>query len=621
MKGTLFLWVTLLAACLNAFAGESDGPEIGTRFGHYHAAYRLNADASHEETHDWTTKVLQEHAVEGVKRHSISYSTSIQKAEILHAYTLKADGRRIDAPKSNYQLEVNSGKDENAPVFSDITTLTVVFPEVAVGDTIAIAYTITQMEPMFPGHFSVMNSFSRLQAFDDVKVTIDAPSLLWAQHEAREMAEQRGEKDGRIILTWSFQNKQPIKSKRRDWSVYEVEKEPGYAFSTFKSYADIAEAYAARARPKAAVTERLQKLADEIVKDKKSPREQARALYDWVATNITYAGNCIGVGAVVPHDIPFILDNRMGDCKDHATLLQGLLAAKGIASTQALVNAGSVYRLPKIPVVSTVNHVINYLPGLNIFADSTSRTTPFGMLPHADSGKPVLLVDGFKEGMKTPVPPIGSNRQHMKSVVKIGTDGTARGEIDVSLNGAFAEGTRARLRHMPKDRMDEVVENVFRGMGYIGSGQIKQDDPKELLDTYHYKVNFELKDLVRLPGPGAFHIYPLFSSEAPVHSYLSAATEQEETVDTACWSGTSVEEYAYQFPKNMKILSVPDDMKLSNDFLTYQATYRLKGNTLMIKRTFDDRTPGNICSPAMASAYKKFAIQASKNVKAQVVYK
>jgi hypothetical protein len=40
-----------------------------------------------------------------------------------------------------------------------------------------------------------------------------------------------------------------------------------------------------------------------------------------------------------------------------------------------------------------------------------------------------------------------------------------------------------------------------------------------------------------------------------------------------------------------------------------------------VKRTIDDRTPGNICPPVMASAYKKFAIQVSKNVKAQVLYK
>jgi hypothetical protein len=327
------------------------------------------------------------------------------------------------------------------------------------------------------------------------------------------------------------------------------------------------------------------------------------------------------VGAVVPHDIPFILDNRMGDCKDHATLLQALLAAKGIDSTQALINAGNIYRLPKMPVVSSVNHVINYLPGLNLYLDSTSQTTPFGMLPFSSMGKQVLLVDGFKEGVRTPVPAIGSNRQHMKSVVRIGEDGAARGEIDVSLSGIFAESTRARLRNMPMDRMDEVVENVFRNMGYIGSGKAHLDDPKALLDHYHYKVNFEVKELVPLPGPGALNIYPLFNTESPVHSFLSAATEPEGSYDTACLSGTSVEEYVYYFPKRMKILSVPDDFTLSNDFLAYSATYRLKGNTLTVKRSIDDRTPGNVCSAAMASAYKKFAQQAAKNVKAQVVYK
>jgi hypothetical protein len=153
LKHTLFLCGALLAVCLRAGAADIDGPELDSRFTHYYATYHINADASHVETHDWATQVLQARAVEGLKSQSISYSTSIQKVEILHAYTLKADGRRIDAPKTNYQLEVNGGRDKDAPVFSDISTLTVVFPEVAVGDTVEFAYRLTQTEPMFPGHF------------------------------------------------------------------------------------------------------------------------------------------------------------------------------------------------------------------------------------------------------------------------------------------------------------------------------------------------------------------------------------------------------------------------------------------------------------------------------------
>lgn len=147
---------------------------------------------------------------------------------------------------------------------------------------------------------------------------------------------------------------------------------------------------------------------------KKSSFAEARALYDWVATHITYAGNCIGIGAVVPRDLPFVLDNRMGDCKDHATLLQALLAARGIKSTQALVNA---------------------------------------------------------------------------------------------------------------------------------------------------------------------------------------------------------------VPKQMKVLSVPDNLKIANGFLSYTAAYKLKGNVLTVKRTLDDRTKGNVCSPQVMLEYKKFAEKAMDDLKSQVLYK
>jgi transglutaminase-like putative cysteine protease len=621
LKQAQLLFIALLLTCLPSWGAESDAPEIQTRYRHYHADYQLNADGSHVEHHDWVLSIEQEVALEHSKQTSISYSTSIQKAEVLHAFTLKADGRRIEVPKSNYQLKVNSGRDKDAPVFSDYSTLSVVFPEVAVGDRVAFAYKITQIEPIFPGHFSVKGTFSKMYAYDDVKITISAPAALWTQFAARQMQETRREQDGRVFLEWTYQNPKPIKSKRKDWSVYDAEQEPGYAFSTFKTYADIAQAYGVRARPKAAVTPTIQALADQIAKEQKTPREQARALYDWVATNITYAGNCIGVGAVVPHDIGFILENRMGDCKDHATLLQALLAAKGIASTQALVNAGSAYRLPKIPVVSSVNHVINYLPDLNVFADSTSQTTPFGMLPFSVIAKPVLLLDGYQEDMKTPSPAAGANRQAMKSTIRIHADGSASGDVSVQLKGEFAVESRARLRHFPKDQEDEMVENVLSSVGLIGSGQVIKENPKELLDTYHYQVKFKVDELVLLPGPAAFSITPLFPSEAPIQSFLGIATTPIEATDIACSSGTSVEEYVFHFPKNMRVLAVPRNMRVSNDVLSYQAKYRLKGNTLHVKRVLDDKIPGTICTPEASRAYQQLARQVAKNTKAQVVYR
>lgn len=619
MKSVRLLFVLFIVVVGEVRAESADAPEMPTRFERFHIDYRLNDDSSHVESYEYAMTVLKDAAVEAAKRASVSYSTSIQKAEVLKAYTRKPDGRRIDAPKTNYQVRVNKGRNQDAPVFSDMTTLTVVFPEVAVGDTVVFAYKVTQTEPMFPGKFSVAAAFPRLYAYDDVKIRFDVPAKLWAQYEAREMSERIVEKGGRRVIEWTYQNKQPVKSKRRNYSVYDTEKEPGYAFSTFRSYAEIAEAYGVRARPKAAVTARVRQLADEIVAGKTAPREQARALYDWVATNITYAGNCIGTGAVVPHDISFILDNRMGDCKDHATLLQALLAAKGIESTQALVNAGSLYRLPRIPVVASVNHVINYIPSFDLYADSTAATIPFGMLPQAVAGKPVLWVDGFREATQTPVPPVGRDQQHMKTVARIGPDGSISGTVEVALKGMFAVETRASMRNMSKDEEEEMMKAAFRH-GF-GSGSMERPDAKELLDTYQYKVKFEMKEFVQRPGAGAFNIEPFYYAQAPIGRFTYEAVEPVEEVDVACGSGKSTEEYVYELPKGMKLLSVPDDVSISNDFLSYQATYKHKDNTLTVKRVFDDKTRGNVCSPDIMRAYQDFAKKALQDVRSQVVYK
>ena len=100
---------------------------------------------------------------------------------------------------------------------------------------------------------------------------------------------------------------------------------PVILVTTFDDYEALGTAYELRARPKAAVTERVRALADELTKGTYTPRTQVKAFYDWVSKNIRFAGSCVGAGSVVPHDVDRILTSKMGDCKDHAVLMQALM--------------------------------------------------------------------------------------------------------------------------------------------------------------------------------------------------------------------------------------------------------------------------------------------------------
>ena len=595
--------------------------DVPVRFSYYHADYVVESDGRLAETHAWSKTILKESALDSHKSTTVSYSHSAQQAEILSAYTLKASGQRVDVPKDNYQVQVNKGREKDAPVYSDWASTTVVFPDVAVGDSVVIQYRLRQTEPMFPGQFSTSQQFYRNAANDDVRVTFDLPASMPVRYRANQMAEKLSEAAGRRRIEWTFSNPQAIKLTRRDYSVFDPEKEVGYAISSFANHAEIASAYGARALPKAAVSERISKLAAEIVGQRKDKRAQAQALYEWVAANITYGGNCIGIGAVVPRDVDFVLDNKMGDCKDHATLLQALLAAQGIRSTQALVNAGSGYRLQSIPVASQVNHVINYLPDFALFVDSTSDSTPFGLLPYSVQDKPVLLVEGHRDGLKTPVQPASQHRQVMRNTQKISADGSISGRLEVEQNGPSALATRDWARKLTKDAEEELLKEVFRSQGLVGQGQFSKDDPKQLSDHFRYQASYSAEKYLKVQGSGGFYIHPVPQMASTIAALLQGDTQPENQADITCSGGSLIEEYDIELPKGRKILAVPENANINSRWLKYVATYQQQGNRIKVRRMLEDRTPGNVCSPEMMAEFKVTAEKVLDNLKGQVLYR
>ncbi|MDB5804239.1 MAG: hypothetical protein JWN73_1561 [Betaproteobacteria bacterium] len=626
----MFHFRRLTGALLLAAAGlahaQGEPIDVLTRTVRYVDEYRVNLDGTFEEIVTSEVKMLKPEGVERASQAAIGYNRSIQRARVTAAYTRKADGRRIDAPPGNILLDVGTGASRDPAQGNDYTQLAVAFPQVEVGDTTVLEYSLATVEALFPGHFSIASTVSRDIAFDTLVFRVDAPAALWAQAEAVGMRETaNAEKDGRRVREWTYSNPRPLRSRRGPGAIYDPRRETAFYFSTLRGYGDIAAAYGVRASPKAAVTPRIRKLADEIAAGKGKPgdpREQARALYDWTARNIEYSGNCIGLGAVVPHDTDYILDIKTGDCKDHSTLLQALLAARGIKATQALVNADNGYQLPAVPVVSMVNHVINYLPDFNLFIDSTSADSPFGMLPFADQDKVALLVDGYKEGMKTPAAPPGSNEQAMKTLVSVAGDGTMSGTVEVNLRGTYAATIRTQIRNMSQDAKEGFVRNMFRSGGRLGSGALKADDPQERLPAYHYASDFEVLGLLPLPAAGAFTIYPLMVNPSSVSTFVGDNAQEPDPANQAtCNGGRSSEEYVFTLPKSVQVQSLPPNVNLTEGAVSYTASYALKDNVLSVKRIIDDRTPGSVCSPAVLAGKHALAAKVAADLQGLVVYK
>ncbi len=614
--------LTLAAAALAAGAAPSGSqPFVGfTKYVRYHVRYEVSADGTHTETYDWALQVLSEPGLRIANQASVSYSDQLQSAEILSAYTLKQNGRRIDVPAANFQEESNKGKGDASPMFSDLRTKTVAFPEVEVGDTVALSYKLTQREAMFPGNFSMTESFSKFQVYDDATVSLSAPAAL-ALHVYQRGVEggELAPRNGRRNWQWSYRNWQIAIPEMG--AVSSLDYGPLIVATTFKDYGALAAAYDSRAEPKAAVTERIRKLADQLTRNAHTPREQAAALYAWVSANIQYAGNCVGVGSVVPHAADLVLSNRMGDCKDHTALLQALLAAKGIASTPALINAGNAYALPPVPSIEVFNHVINYIPSLKLYADSTARFTPFGSLPIEDADKPVIHTAHFAEIQHTPPVDYRQNWSHLTTVIDIHADGSADGETRVEASGVGATELRTLFSYLQPNLEERLIRAELARNGFTGTGTLTKADPAAMAPTYRYSSKYRLTDVINLPGPGAMPIRSPLSGPQSIASFIAGADEPDRTVDFACYGALAHEDFTVHFPKGTEVLAVPRNVEQKGRNMTYRATYQIKGDTVTAVREVEDRTAGNVCTPADAAALKAFAPAVRRDLRAQILYR
>lgn len=584
----------------------------------FHLDYEVNPDGTFTMVREATLEVLSEQGVKAANQTSFSYSESMEGAEILHAFTLKKDGRRVDVPAANIQEReaVASG----GPLFSDIKAKAIIFPDVAVGDKVSYSYKLTRKTPYYPGQFSMTEVFTHFLVYNDVRIRVSVPlnSLDLKVFASGVEGGRIEDKDGRAQWVWTYENTKLAVPEYG--SVDPLDYGPRIIVSSFKDYGAIAAAYEDRAKPKAAVTDKVRTLAEELTAGVSEPRERAKILYTWNAKNIHFAGNFMGIGSIVPHDAETVLANRLGDCKDHAALYQALLAAVGIESTPVMLNTGESFKLPEPPSTKALDHVITYIPSLDLYADTNSEYVPFGTLPPQDCGKPVIHTGNYNGLRQTPPVNYDALTSSMKMVIHIKDDGSADGETNIEEKGIMAIAARAAMSRLQPNMEDLLIRRVLQSSGFTGTGTLIKSDSQELSDSYAYGFKYHLNNAVNLPGPGACAIGPAIPSMHPVAEAVSGLNLPERTLDFGCFGDVSSEEYTIQFPANVTITALPKDVHLTGSVEKYDATYRRDGNTVTVVRRFEDRTKGPVCTPEDDKLYRPIAREILKDLKAQILF-
>jgi len=580
---------------------------------HKHDDVAVQQDGGYIEITNVAYKVLTAQGREGLQQFEFSYTTSYQMMAVKDAYTLKADGTKI--PIGTNGILYGQGS-TSRPGFSDMRTITVVFPNVEVGDQVVMTIYFRQAIPWFAGQFAKSFEFTRHTVAHDVRVTLTAPDTLPLQIDVGGLdGGKRESAGGTTYWVWTFEN--AVARRDEDDAVDEADEGPHLAVGSFADFKAVAEVYRGVMDDKAQVTPDIQTLADTLTKNVTGRREQAHVLYDWVSQHIAYVALVLGAGGFTPHEASQVLAHKYGDCKDHVMLLEALLKAKGIDSTPVLIDTEHSYRLPGAASAFIFDHLITYIPEFKLFADSTAQFAPFGILPASDAGKPVVLV---ASGDTTLTPPISARNYRLKSVSTLtyAADGTMTGKSTLDAADAASVDIRGTINSIAPDG-DEAYLRAFLGPG--ASGTLQRGDVNDLSSDYSYSSSYRVNDAADFPGPAAL---PLAAAYKPFFfTYLIGGDlPAARTRSWTCPSLTAEETVTVRLPKGTKIVSLPKSGDFAAKEIKLHIGYVQQSPLSVqqdVKLVLDH--PGPVCSADYYNSVRSLLAQMVAALRKQIIYR
>jgi hypothetical protein len=576
-----------------------------------HVDYDVSTDGSYVEKQEKIFRILSPQGLDALHEVVLSYTDDYQDATIDSAYTLKRDGRRIDVPKD--KMFVGYGL-TTAPGFHDQKTKVAIFENAEVGDEVGYVTEFRQKKPWYPGRFFTSFSLGQNTPLHDFRVTVSAPPSLALHVDANGLTGGRVA-DAGPAQRWSWSFDGGTTQAPEDDSVTGFDNGAYLVVSTFEGFAALARSYEDGARGNAEPTAEVRALADRLTTGTRDRREIVHKLYDWVSSNIKYVAIVLGNGGLVPHAAADVLRSGYGDCKDHVTLLEALLTAKGIPSSPVLIDLGPSYHLPSAASPELFNHLITYVPEFDLYLDSTAKYVPFGDLPTDDMDKPVLRIASGTVS-RTPTETAEHATLHTVSDVQIHADGSADGDSHFTATGPLAADMRSTL-----GRVGPGMDSAYLRASVPGTvaGSLIQAQPPNQSGAFSGSARYRIENAASFPGPGAIS-FGLGYRPKSLQDLIDAHFPQRHA-NYICSSFVDTDETIVQLPSDVHITSVPRSAQASAGGVTLHTTYaRIAYNAVKATVTLRAEHPHMVCA---ADDYNRVRDELSRMIGllgAQVVY-
>ncbi len=291
-------------------------------------------------------RVVTHEGLDAAARFEVDYDPGYEQV-LFHDVSVYRDGQWEDRLELATATELRRESELWMGLMDGLHTLTVLLPDVQVGDVVRYSYTLTGDDPVFEGHWSaVVDMAWGLPAERRILTVIGDEVPEPALHGAVPPPirdEGQLSWDYGPVPAFELEAGAPVGASEGPW----VE------LSTWQSWAEVVD-WALPLYEHSGSTPEL----DALVLQLSQEADPLTAALTWVQDDVRYFGIELAEGSHVPRSPATVLKLRYGDCKDKTLLLSVLLDRLGIQSWPALVNSRGAPLDELQPGPGVFDHVI-----------------------------------------------------------------------------------------------------------------------------------------------------------------------------------------------------------------------------------------------------------------------
>lgn len=532
----------------------------------YSGDFRVVYDGSRcDVQREYIIKVFTTDGIDAFKEMSIPQngSLSIEKAVVK-----KARGREIQADRGVGQL---------------------VFKSLEQGDIIHLKYRMSEATAgrlgiFFEDEFSFNSGWPTLQSVYGL-LTPKAYPFTWRVY-GKENSPEITTNDYGDLWLWRG-GKEPAIEYEEDMPNYS-DMDDRVVVSNVPGWGEIVSWYHDISHTKTRSSAEVRELVDSLFPPGTNPTKEEiiNEVYRYITREIRYSYVPFRQSGFVPQKAEKVLNTRIGDCKDVATLCIAMLAERNIVAYPVLVQTRTspFFRAPNPGIV--FDHAIVMVPGdsLPLFIDLTADNVPIGSVPYADRDAFILTIrPGNREPNRLGKMYYQPNTLTVESVVTISEDYSAEIVQKHVVTGAATQPLRSAWRESSeKDRIKSITELLSEDYPDVEVSSFETSDLERLDPSVEFTVVFTVPNylmeagpflIARLPWQTPVTTLTALSYPTRVHpfAYESYYDSTRETVHISVPRG-----YVFSEEKSKVDVSLP--------LVSYNKTSTIKDGVLTIDR-------------------------------------